>query len=117
MTISSSSSSSSSQSQRRGLRDDAKKREGCGVAGGSLCLIADPVVTVLGGVPARSVQIRRSLCIAGGRAANHALARRSSSWALHGCVSYLDDAGVISMLHSVVLAGTAAAAGSVWRGR
>lgn len=33
------------------------------------------------------------------------------------CVSYVDDAGVISMLHSVVLGVTAAAAGLVWRGR
>ena len=57
------------------------------------------------------VQIRRSLCGAGGRAANHALARRSSSYALHCGVSYLDRAGVISMLHSVVLESTAPTAG------
>lgn len=79
--------SSSSQSQQRGLRDDAKEREGCGVAGGSSCLIADLVVAVLGGVPARSVQIRRRVCGAGWKAANHALVRRSSSCALHGDVS------------------------------
>lgn len=94
-----------------------RREKGCGVAGGSPCLIADLVVTVLGGLPARSVQIRRSLCGAGWKAANHALVRRSSSCALHGGVSYVDDAGVISMLHSVVLGVTAAAAGLVWRGR
>ena len=89
------------------------KIEGCGVAGGPSCLIADLVVTVLGGVPARGVQIRRSLCGAGEKTANHALVRRSSNCALHGGVSYVDDAGVIWMFHSVVLMDMAVAAGQI----